>query len=140
MCNALKNSFVIAVFLTILTGCAKGESDRITTIQRLGRAMEYTNQATKILNRGSAFMSVDESEMREVKRLWAQALAETRQIDYAILDKEEPRFGQKCRDQFLEGLRLCVEGDGQGDFVKGQLLMSEFSDEYSRVLAKKKRR
>lgn len=98
--------------------------------------MALNNKATEFSNRLPSFELISEAELERLQSLRSEARVEANKVDVAALGASEPGFGNTFQKKFIKGLELCIQGNGQLDVVKGQLLLKFFGNELAAFKAK----
>jgi hypothetical protein len=105
---------------------------RTSNAEILSKSIDYSNQATLILNRNGSNLSAD--EMQNIVRLKKMALEEARLVDVESLNKQHDDFGNQWRDKYIKGLDMFIQGVENSDGVKllqGQALLEEWGHWYT---------
>lgn len=130
---------ILLLLTAAFLGCTQSSSAD-PSWDYLAKAVDLNNQATMISNSGPSPAVIPEGDMKRIKELWSRALDAARKVDESVLNDDEPGFGDRFRDEFREGLELCVGATDNADLVRGQLLLERFGTELNRVLKKKRSR
>lgn len=114
------------------TACLRQQD---ANISHSGKAIRYANEATKILNKGSAYEIIDPKVMDSVIDLEKKAIAEARLVDISALNRIYPGWGDHFEKEFMKGLTLFVEGYETIDnrkSLEGQVLLDAWGRWYNR--------
>ncbi|MDO9464548.1 MAG: hypothetical protein Q7J67_04540 [bacterium] len=101
------------------------------TIADFVATIESANLASRVVNRGSAFSVMSESDVDELMRHYRVALAHAEEVDIDFLNQKYDGWGDHFENEFLAGLRLVVEGNGKADAtisLAGQKLIDSWGD------------
>ena len=81
------------------------------TIEHLSLSVNYENKAIAIINKGSShsIMSIEDSE--KMIEYFKKALEEANQVDTEILNLLYPSWGDRYKNEYINGLKLIIMGN-----------------------------
>jgi len=140
--NAMRITIIAATCLVLFLSmfvCTSSEIEDVRlkeTIQHLSNSVDYDNKATGIINNGGAFstMSVEDSE--KMTEFLKKSLKEASLVDTELLNSKYPNWGNKYRNEYIEGLKLFIKGHENINAqysIEGQRKMSLYKDWFSKV-------
>ena len=113
---------------------------RYLTSHHFNRSFEFSNASAEIINKGTAFTTLEQEEFEEMVRLQEAALSEARKVDVAILNERLVGLGDHYRDEFIVGMEKLLEGHKTPDdrtlfegnllLIQGHRLLDRWGDWY----------
>lgn len=91
--------------------------------------MESANLASRVVNSGTAFSVMSDTEADEMMRHYRSALSHAEKVDTDFLNQKYEGWGTHFEREFLTGLRLVVEGNEKADvvmYLAGRKLMDSW--------------
>lgn len=113
--------------MAVLCFFDKSHEDNIAHFQR---SFYYASQVVKIANNINSF---EQGNPNEIVELMEKALAEAKLVDIDELNEVYDGFGTHYRDEYIKGIKICIEGCKEVDLkklMKSQLLLSVWQDWY----------
>jgi hypothetical protein len=103
------------------------------TVSHVGKAIDYANKATAIINKGGPYQQISQADMEEIIGYYKKALAEAKEADIESMNKHYPGFGDHFRSEFMKGLELFLQSYEKGDMVASiasQALLDQWGNWY----------
>jgi hypothetical protein len=140
MTKLVRNAMAL-LLLGCLAACsspkAPPSAEAREAFDHLATAVALSNQASNLINQPPAFGHMSPSNFKKLQSLWRASLTAARQVNVALLNAEEPGFGDTFQSKFIRGLELCTQGNSTSDLIQGQLLLEEFGESLAAVKSKK---
>lgn len=117
---------VTSIFIFLGVGCGITDNNP----EYLSNSINYSNQASEIINSDSQEINMD--KLLNLKTL---ALEEAKKVDIDKLNNHYDDFGNQWRDNYIVGLELFVSGIQEEDnekSIRGQLLLDDWGDWYAK--------
>ena len=103
------------------------------TASHISKAIDYTNKATAVINKGGPYQSISQADMEEIIGYYKKALAEAKKADIESMNQHYPGFGDHFRSEFIKGLELFIQSYEKGDMMTSlasQTLLNEWGNWY----------
>lgn len=97
------------------------------------KSLDLYYEATKIINQGEPYQTIDEKTIEEIIDFQKQALNEAEKVDIDMLNRRHDGFGKHYEDKFVKGLEALVDGHKNNDpskFLQGQILLDQWGTWY----------
>lgn len=135
--NSILRSIVSVVLVVIalsylITGSAFPGLGGNNNIKSFNQAIDYANEATKIMN-NAGYGLLSDTQASEIIRHQEKSFVSARKVDVAELNSVYPGFGDHFRDEFLTGTELLLRGLKNQDAaltMRGQVLLENWADWY----------
>ena len=101
------------------------------TVSEFIAAMESANLASRVVNKGTVYSVMSETDADDMMRQYRTALLHAEEVDTDFLNQKYNGWGTHFEKEFLTGLRLVVEGNDKADVTKslaGQKRMDSWGD------------
>lgn len=76
----------------------------------LKKAIDYSNLATEINNRGKPYQRMPQQDLDKVIEYYKKSIEEAKQADIASMNRYFPGFGDHFQQEFIKGTELFLQG------------------------------
>lgn len=140
-----ENSFATWILLGEVVPTVKGflwpyfllantpSTDNDPSVDNFYKALESSQNATKIINSGGSPTRISEADMTSIINYQKEALGFAEHVQTEELDKLYPELGKHFKDEFIDGLSKSLEGYSTADAFttyQGQTLKNSWDDWY----------
>lgn len=138
----MRKKILALTFLNILfliVACKSSEQEKNKdkeSITHLKNSINYDNEATAIMNKYKAFSIIEGEDYAQIIMFRTKALEEASLVDTKLLNSLYPTWGDRFKNEYIEGLKQIIEADKSADAqlsIQGQNKTDKYKNWFSSI-------